>query len=397
MALNVRTLIVIGTVSACWAFSFGLGTQAVSHWLKSLELRDTTIGLNHSCYYFGLAVASFLVPAMTRRLGAVHCASLGMFLSAGTLAAFPWVDGEAAWYALRFFNGWAGAMSLVPLETLVSQQSAPESKTLNFGIYGVSLTLGGAFGIGLAPQCYGLGFPVVFALGSCLPLLAGVALSACLRPLEIDSAETEAPASLGFRRNFLSYGTAGAQGFLEGGMLAFLALFLQSRGFSPEHAGSLVSVATVGVLLFQVPISWAADRVGKTPMLLACHALVVLGLIAIPCVNDGILLAVFLFAFGGFSGAMYPLGLSLLSDRMPAQALARAYAWYLAIECVGSQTGAAAMGAARDHWGERSMFFVGLVPILLVLAGWTGLLARSRRSANRLPTAAEVASYRRAA
>lgn len=397
MALNARSLTVIGTVSACWAFSFGLGTQAVSHWLKSLDLRDTTIGLNHSCYYFGLAVASFVVPAMTRRMGAVPCAALGMLLSAGTLAPFPWVEGEAAWYALRFLNGWAGAMSLVPLETLVSRESAPESKTLNFGIYGVSLTFGGALGIGLAPQCYGLGFPATFLLGSSLPLLAGMALPWCLRPLEFGSTTSETPASLGFRHNFLSYGTAGSQGFLEGGMLAFLALFLQSRGFSTEHAGTLMSVTTVGVLLFQLPISWVADRVGKTPMLLACHAIVVLGLVAIPCVSNGILLAVLLFAFGGFSGAMYPLGLSLLSDRMPAQGLARAYAWYLAIECVGSQTGAAAMGAARDHWGEGSMFFVGLVPILLVVAGWTGLVVRSRRSANHVPTAAEVASYRQAA
>jgi uncharacterized membrane protein len=67
---------------------------------------------------------------------------------------------------------------------------------------------------------------------------------------------------------------------------------------------------------------------------------------------------------------MYPLGLSMLGDRIAESGLARAYAWYLAIECVGSQLGAAAMGAARDFWGGASMFVVGLAAVVGVLNVW---------------------------
>ena len=51
MPLDTRSLLVIGAASAGWAFSFGVGSQAVSHSLKSQDISDTVIGLNHSFYY----------------------------------------------------------------------------------------------------------------------------------------------------------------------------------------------------------------------------------------------------------------------------------------------------------------------------------------------------------
>ena len=372
MTLNARSLLLICCTSGAWAFSFGLGSQVVSHWLKALGASDTVIGLNHSFYYFGLAVASCAVPWMTRRLGPNGCATIGMIAAGITLALFPWGRGEWEWYLLRFVNGWAGAMSLVPLETIVSRDSLPQKKTQNFAYYGVSLTVGGALGIGIGLNLYEPGDTLAFYLGGGVPVLAGLVLLAMFKrtpPVKTDTARI--PLALG--RNFLSYGTAWCQGFLEGGMLAFLSLFLLSRGFTKEMAGTLMSVTMLGVILFQLPVSWLADRYGKKPMLLGCYVVVALGLAAIPWLSGSIWLAVGLFCFGACTGAMYPLGLSMLSDRMPENGLARAYAWYLAIECIGSQAGAAAMGEARDAWGETAMFAVGLAAVGGVLVTWLGL------------------------
>ena len=172
---------------------------------------------------------------------------------------------------------------------------------------------------------------------------------------------------LGWLTNFLSFGTAWCQGFLEGGLVAFLTLFLEWRGFGEDWAAILLGVTTVGVILFQLPVSWLADRYGKTPVLLACYAVVVLGLIAVPLLTNLITLALVLFIFGGCSGAMYPLGLSMLADRIRSSSLVRAYAWYLIVECVGCLAGAATVGKARQLWGETSMFVIDLVAVLAVL------------------------------
>lgn len=370
MVLGAYVLLLICATCLGWAFSFGLGTQVITHWLNELDVSDTVIGVCQSFYYLGVALGSCAVPWMNRRFGPIRCAALGLVLSGVTLAVFPWTDAIWLWYSLRLLSGWAGAMTLVPLETLVSRDSPIDQKTRNFGCYGVALTVGGAIGIGIGLHLCGPGETRPFYLGAIVPIAVSVLFFAGMARYPQRRASDERKYPLGWRRNFLSYGTAWCQGFLEGGMLVFLSLFLVTRGFSTDEAGVFMGVTMVGVILFQIPVAWLADRLGRTPILLGCYAVVAVTLVAIPWLSNSIVLAVGLFCFGACSGAMYPLGLALLGDRMPEAGLARAYAWYLAVECVGSQLGAAAMGKARDRWGDASMFTVGLAAMLLVLTAW---------------------------
>jgi MFS family permease len=89
-------------------------------------------------------------------------------------------------------------------------------------------------------------------------------------------------------------------------------------------------------------------------------------------------LAFWLFAVGACSGASYPLGLALLGERMPAPALGRASAWFLAINCVGSQMGPIVAGAAMDRFGKSALFPVGGLAVSLVLVGWAWSAISSR-------------------
>jgi MFS family permease len=377
--LNARTLLVICGSTACWAFSFGVGTLVITHYLHALAISDTQIGLAHSFYYLGQAVGSCALPWLNRRLGPVRCTTLGMLMSGLTLAIFPWSSATWVWHALRLLNGWAGAMSLIPLETIVSRDSPPSHKTQNFGYFGLALTIGAAIGMGLGLHVYRPSEMVAFYLGGSVPILVGIFVYPALWSYSRRRETPDLPLPLGWSRNFLSYGTAWCQGFLEGGMLAFLTLFLVARGFSQDDAGLLMGVATVGVILFQVPVTWLADHWGRTLLLLGCYGVVTGTLVLIPNLTNPVPIALALFCFGGCAGAMYPLGLALLGDQMPEACLARAYAWYLAVECVGSQLGAAAMGKARDAWGDSSMFAVGLAAVLLVLTLWGMLRFKQRR------------------
>ncbi len=390
LQLGNGRLTVICAATALWAFSFGLGSQSVTHWLRAHGESESVIGLNHSFYYLGLAVASFAVPTLARRFGLLACSVGGLFASGLTLAVFPCVDVVWAGYVLRFANGCAGALSLVPLETIVSRYSPTMHKARNFACYCVALTLGGALGIGSGLGLLEATAAWIFPLGGCTAILAAGAIGAGLKVPFDNSHEAEITSVLDWRANYLSFGTAWCQGFLEGGMLAFLSSFLiGARGFSAETTGLLMGATMVGVILCQVPVSWFADRWGKTPTLLLCYAVVAVGLLAMPLLTDSIALASVLFCFGACSGAMYPLGLALLGERTSEAGLARAYAWYLAIECIGSQLGAAAMGQARDLWGESAMFPVGLVAVVGVLAGWLVIVFTNSASSAAVPVANE--------
>ena len=377
--------------TAFWALSFGVGTQAVSHYLKLESASDTLIGVVHASYYLGVAGMSFLVPRFARRFG-LRCASAGMLLTVGTLIAFPFADGAIGWLLIRFLSGAGCALSLIPLETFVSGRTDPSRRSEMFAYYGVSLTIGGAAGITLGLDCFDragligaiLGPPRnAFFLGAIFPALSGLAIHFGLPGESWDQEVEGTIARFPWRKHFLSFGTAWGQGFLEGGMLAFLSLYLVERGMSESTTGLMMGIAMIGVILFQVPVGWLGDRLGRVPVLIGCYLCVIVGLLGAPICASPILLGICLFVFGACSGAMYPLGLSLLGDKLPAASLARAYSWYMAMECVGSQFGAAIMGKARDLWGGPAMFYVGTFALTVVLALWVVV---SRTEAEDLST-----------
>ena len=152
-----------------------------------------------------------------------------------------------------------------------------QPRTRNFSfLRPVALTLGGAAGIWAGNSYLHAGRDVcaVRYLGGVFPIMAGLLLANIL-PRDAASFSTSPPqGTVDWSRNFLSYGTAWFQGFLEGGMLAFLTLYLISLGMSQDRAGILISVTMIGVMLVQVPVAWLADRHGRLPVLLGCYAVV---------------------------------------------------------------------------------------------------------------------------
>jgi MFS family permease len=377
-----RNLLAICLATVAWSFNFGLGTQAISHWLKAWlhgrEDSNTVIGLNLSTYYLGMALAALAVPRLTKCLGNL-CAPAGMILSGLSLTMFPWGDGLAGWFVLRLVNGMAGAMSLVPLETVVSRDAPLNQRTRNFSFYAVALTVGGAAGIWAGNHFYSPGSTFVFFLGGLFPVVAGLALAGTLAPTGTGALTNQLQGTVGWSRHLLSYGTAWFQGFLEGGMVAFLVLYLESLGISQDQAGGLMSVTMVGVILFQVPVAWLADHLGRLPVLLGCYAVVAGGLVLMPFWSPSIGLIICLFLLGACAGALYPLALALLGDRPHQAGLDSAFAFFLAMECVGNLAGAAVTGHARDTWGEASMFGAGLGALALVLISWALVSVWQRR------------------
>jgi MFS family permease len=387
-----RALIVICLGSVLWAFSFGLGAPLASLWLHDAGFDYEVVGFNTGIYYLGIALTAGLVPRLMVRWGP-GCIVAGCLISGLTVAVFPWADSLAAYHGVRLLNGVAGAMTLIPLETYINRDSPPAHRSRNFGYYALAIAVGWALGNLVGLQMYDdfsspkggdrpsfepwsstfspeflKGLP--FVVGGAAAVLAGVVVWAWLPRLV--SAEENSPARVPLHpgRNFLSFGTAWCQGFLEGGMVAFLSLYLLAKGLDLDRVSWLTSSIMIGVILFQVPVAWFADRLGRTRVLLGCYAVVIAGLTLLPWCGDSAWLALWLFLVGACSGAFYPLGLAILGERIPSTGLARANAWFLAINCLGSLTGPDVMGVMMDWWGNEALLYTGLASVVLVLGGW---------------------------
>jgi len=387
-----RTLAVLCLASMGWAFSFALGVEVAPLWLKDAGFSPKAIGLNTSVYYLGVAVASVFVPRLMARAGR-RCVVAGMLIDALVTALLPWAGGAGAWFALRAVAGAATAMSLIPLETLVNHNAAPERRALDLGVYAFGVALGVGLGSLPGPPLYALSRPLPFVLGG-LAALAAAALA--WRGLPADGRYAEDAADdtpLSVREHSLSFGTAWAQGVLEGGMLTFLPLYLLGLGFAHEAVSWLLGGLFLGVIACQVPVGWLADRLGKLPLLLACHAVLGVGLLLVPSCRSPAALGVGVLVLGACCGAQYPLGLALLGERVSAAALARANAWYLACNCAGSMTGPALMGLAIEHFGPGAEFPAGAAALALVLAVWAGW-GRRRIGVKEAAPACAVAGVR---
>ncbi len=356
--------------SGGWAFGFGLGAPLASLWLRDAGCSAPVIGLNTSLYYLGVAVASLAVPCLMRRASRL-CVVSGIVADAAVIALFPWTDSLLAWFMLRLLGGMATALSIIPMETLVNHNALPEHRARDFGFYAFSVALGIALGSLIGLPLYPLAPRLAFALGSAVTLASGVVAwrgwpvsQAAFQPDEVSQVRLE---NLPYGANTLSYGTAWVQGFLEGGLITFLSIYLLGRGYTEGGVSLLVGGLFAGVILCQVPLAWLADRLGRLYVLLGCHGLLMAALLSVRWCPGTPILAMSLFLLGTCCGALYPLGLALLGERVPPAGLARANACYLASNCAGSLCGPVLFGLAIKWFGQPSQFLAGAVAVAIIL------------------------------
>ena len=98
-----------------------------------------------------------------------------------------------------------------------------------------------------------------------------LALLAICLPRELPEPESGGARGGIIPGNVLSLGTAWSQGFLEGGMLALLPIYLLAAGLSEAAVSWLMSGLMIGIIVAQVPVAWLADRLGRTAVLVGCE------------------------------------------------------------------------------------------------------------------------------
>jgi MFS family permease len=370
-------LLLLCLASAGWAFGFGLGAPLASLWLRDASQSARVIGLNTSIYYLGIALAALATPWLMRRTGR-FCVIFGIVVDALVTALFPWTESLPAWFALRFLGGMATALSLIPMETLVNHNAPPQRRARDFGFYAFSVALGVALGSLVGLPLYPLAPRMAFAVGGIVTLSAALMAWLGWDSNYVGSEETRSEGSLLLRANGFSYGTAWVQGFLEGGLITFLSIYLLGLGYSEAAVSFLVAGLFAGVILCQVPVACLADRLGRLPVLVGCHVLLLGALAALPWCPGTATLSTCLFVLGTCCGALYPLGLALLGDQVAPAGMARANACYLASNCAGSLSGPVLFGLTIDRYGQPSQFLVGGAAVAVVFGLW--MLGGDRKS-----------------
>lgn len=336
----------------------------------NLEARGTPtfwVGAMAAMPPIAILVCGPFLPGVVRRLGALPSLYLGTAVSTAALLLFPVFTSLPAWFALRFIMGVGIALGWVVSEVWINAVATDRNRGLIVGIYGAVLSGGlgtGPLVVALIGSEGAMPFLVGGAMlgGSALPLLLATGVAPVLRdpmPARLRDSIRQAPSAMT---------AALVNGATFSTQFALLPIYGLHSGLSQEGSGALLTWLMIGNIGLQVVLGRMVDSWGPHRLLMLCGAATALGAVALPFTIHAEALAwPLLFVWGGLTGGVYTIGLTLLGRRFRRAELASASTAFVMIFEIGSLVAPPIAGAAMDLWDPHGMLvLVGLPGLALV-------------------------------
>jgi len=371
-------LAAIGTIAVVGLAS-GLTLPLVSVRLVEAGASAATIALIAALPAVGTVCTSFVLPALTRRLGARALLAAAILLSCGSLLIVATPYAAWSWMLSRLMLGVAAGVLFALGEARILEVSGSASRGRWTGFYASTLT---------TCQFAGPALLALLGTGSGSALLVGVALHGLSLVLLFGSDWPDAPPARGeplrfglFMRSCLPLAAAVLFfAMFDNTMLALLPVYGLHLGLPSRTALLMVAVVFLGDACLQVPLGAAADHGGRRRTHALCALLATGAAVALP-LGAARTAAMWpsLFLLGGSAGALYTLAIVRLGDRFRGAALITANAYVGLLWGVGSLSGPLLGGGAMALSPPHGL-------LLVVAAGAAATLFAILRDREAAPT-----------
>ena len=146
-----------------------------------------------------------------------------------------------------------------------------------------------------------------------------------------------------------------------------LAHLMKDLGMAKETAGSLNSLTLLASAIGGFLFGFLADRIGRTRSLML--SILVYSVASGACgLSDSVIqLAIFRFILGLGMGGEWTTGAALIAEIWPAEHRGKALGLMQSTWAIGEMVAAGVAGYLLPRFGWRAVFFVGILPALLVL------------------------------
>ena len=239
-------------------------------------------GIALSAYGAGHVVASMLGGHLADRFGRRNTIALSMFSSAVVMIALSQARGLPAILALMFAAGAAAELYRPAAQALIADLVEPEQRMFAFGMYRFAVNLGFALGPATAGILADRSFLYLFIGDAITSAVYGFIALAFLPHGLRGHAKDESPIE-GFR---VAFRDAMFMRFLLATLCitwieyqthSTLPLYITKVGFSPAMYGMLISINGVLIILFEIAITFWAQRFPSRPLIALGFALSGLG------------------------------------------------------------------------------------------------------------------------
>jgi MFS family permease len=351
----------------------GLTLPLVSLRLLQAGASATAIAVMAALPAVGTIGMSFLLAALTRRLGAKTLLIGGIVLSCVSVLVLATPYAPVPWVLSRLGTGISASILFGLGEARILEVSGDSARGRWTGVYATTLT-----------ACQFAGPTLLAALGtqSLLPLWIAAALHVVSITFLIGTRWRAAPAlqePVLALREFVANSLPLASAVLffamfDSAVLSLLPVYGLRLGLATRLAILLATVVFLGDACLQIPIGWAADRFGRAGTHRLCALLTALLALALSLgLAAHAALWLCLFLMGGTAGALYTLAIVRIGDRFRGTRLIAANAFVGMLWGLGSLCGPVLASVAMAAVNPQGlMLFVGAgaaACLLLMLRG----------------------------
>lgn len=361
--------------------SYGLAISLVSVFLEERGVPPNRIG--DLAFFFALGLVLMAMPSgyLIRRLGTKPLLVGSLLGYAAAVALFPAVDSFAGFAVLRFFDGAFSVCVWVSSETVLLARAPRAEKAWYMSFYAIALALGYVLGPAIsALVVLGASKAASFVTAGVLAALtaAYVALQLDRRRANQTSEEGAPSAAAEPAESSLSLGTIAwrikmcalatfSYGYFQASLVAFLPLYLQSRGHTETNIILAPAFFAAGMLLFANQAAKLGDRHGHLLLMRILGSIGVVAIVGFLFVETVALVFASAFVAGASLASVSPVSLALQGAVIPERDLSRAGGLYNAAYAGGMLVGPKITGELFRGVGGQSM-------LLHFAAIWTGFV-----------------------
>ena len=357
----IYAIIAVFTVGLCW----GIIIPVTSVILEGKAIATPVIGLMASSIFIGMALGSPGVGKWIDRFGVKPVLLAGLIASGvlmGMLAIFTTVP---FWITVRFALGITFGAVIISSEVLINRASTEKTRGKNLGLYAFAFS----FSLMVTPVALWLvafGMAVPFIVGSLACFASAFTIKGAF-PGGHQIPAAAATLSRLFKTISLSLTTNFIAGFMEGSLIALIPLYTLREGFDATQTGILLTAFMIGHGGSPPLIGILGDRIGLQRVLALIYVLGIMVFITIVCSSFRMGLALPLLLAGMSVGALYPLAVGLIGERLPSEDLPRGNAMITAAYGVGSILGPLVPALIMHVTAPRSLFVISAFLYISVL------------------------------
>ncbi|WP_186673645.1 MFS transporter [Sporosarcina sp. BP05] len=317
-------LVIIVSISG---FSQGMLLPLISAIFEKDGISSSMNGLNATGLYIGTLLVSPFMEAPLRRFGYKPIIIGGGMLVFISLLLFPLWKSVVFWYVLRLLIGIGDHALHFSTQTWITSFSPQQRLGRNIAIYGLSFGVGFAAGPLFAPLVNVFeGLPFIVSGILCMLAWSLVFMLKNGFPDIVKGKPGNERLSARFKGTmavaWLAFLGPFGYGFLESTLNAMYPVYALRNGVEFTSVTIILATFSVGGIISQLPLGMLSDKIGRSPVFLVALGGGSISFFIASTVETSTTAVIAMFFIAGlFSGSIFSLGISYMSDLTPKHLL----------------------------------------------------------------------------